>query len=148
MTANKIAYIQANWHTEITDPCKISFLKTITAKGYKESDIEFFLTPGSLEIPLLAKKLAKTNQYLAICASGFIVNGGIYRHDFVSSTVIDAIMHVQLETEIPILSAILTPINFHEHETHQSFFTQHMTTKGEELANACVATINNLKRFN
>ncbi|MFT7757154.1 UNVERIFIED_CONTAM: 6,7-dimethyl-8-ribityllumazine synthase, partial [Salmonella enterica subsp. enterica serovar Enteritidis] len=46
--------------------------------------------PGSFDIPLLAKKLAETGQYDAIVATGLVVDGGIYRHDFVAGTVVSA----------------------------------------------------------
>src|SRR5438477_7309975 len=77
----KIAYVQAAWHTDITDRCKQAFVAELARHGYDQSGIEFFSAPGSLEIPLMAKKLAKTGRYAAVCASGFVVDGGIYRHE-------------------------------------------------------------------
>ena len=68
----------------------------------------------------------------------------IYRHEFVSSTVIDALMRVQLETGVPILSAVLTPQAFHEHDEHRSFFREHFKVKGEEVAGACAQTLSSL----
>jgi 6,7-dimethyl-8-ribityllumazine synthase len=70
--------------------------------------VEFFSTPGSLEIPLMAKKLAKSGRYAAVCASGRVVDGGIYRHEFVAHAVLQGIMQTSLETEVPVLSAVLT----------------------------------------
>ena len=58
MAATKIAYIQASWHTDITDNCKTAFVDEMQVQGYREHDVEFFSVPGSLEIPLMAKKLA------------------------------------------------------------------------------------------
>lgn len=139
MTNRKIAYIQAAWHTEITDPCRTSFVQEIVRHGYSASDVEFFSVPGSLEIPLMAKKLAKTGAYAAVCCSGFVVDGGIYRHEFVAGAVLNRIMQVSLETEVPILSAVLTPHQFQGHEEHVDFFKQHMVVKGEELARSCAA---------
>ena len=56
----KIAYVQAAWHADITDRCKEAFIAELARHGYDQSGIEFFSAPGSLEIPLMAKKLAKT----------------------------------------------------------------------------------------
>jgi hypothetical protein len=81
--ARLIAYIQAAWHTEITDHCKEAFLTELARHGYAASDVQFFSAPGSLEIPLMAKRLAKTGRYAAVCASGLVIDGGIYRHEFV-----------------------------------------------------------------
>ena len=97
--------------------------------------------PGSFEIPLQAKLLAESGRYAAIVAAGFVVNGGIYRHDFVARAVIDGLMRVQLDTGVPVLSMVLTPLHFHEHADHQQFFHDHFVVKGQEAARACVRTI-------
>src|SRR5712691_5987740 len=145
MTADKkIAYVQAAWHTDITDGCKQAFVAELAQHGYDRSGIEFFSAPGSLEIPLMAKKLAKTGKYAAVCASGLVVDGGIYRHEFVAQAVLQGIVQASLETGVPILSAVLTPHHFHEHAVHQDFFRGHMVTKGQELAGACLSIIENL----
>jgi len=136
-----IAYIQASWHTEITDHCKEAFLAEITAHGCR---VELFSAPGSLEIPLMAKRLAKTGRYAAVCASGLVVDGGIYRHEFVAQAVLHGIVQTSLETDVPVLSAVLTPHHFHEHAVHEAFFKDHMRVKGKELAEACVSIIENL----
>lgn len=140
----RIAFIQACWHREIVDQARDSFLASIEALGYARSRVELFEVPGTLEIPLQAKRLARTGRFAAIVATAFVVDGGIYRHDFVSATVVDALMRVQLETDVPILSAVLTPQAFHEHGEHRSFFREHFKVKGEEVAGACVQTIENL----
>jgi 6,7-dimethyl-8-ribityllumazine synthase len=141
MSAAKIAYIQAGWHAEITDGCKQAFVEELGRQGYAAVDIEFFSVPGSLEIPLISKKLASSGRFLAVCASGLVVDGGIYRHEFVAQAVINGLVHVSLETGVPVLSAVLTPQHFHEHEAHQRFFEEHMFVKGQELAEACAAII-------
>jgi len=144
MASKPIAYVQASWHTDITDPCKHAFVAAVTRRGYRASDIEFFSAPGSLEIPLMAKKLAKTGRYAAVCASGLLGGGGIYRHDFVAQAVLQGIVQTSLDTEVPVLSAVLTPHHFHDHAIHEAFFKDHMRTKGEELAEACLSIIETL----
>jgi 6,7-dimethyl-8-ribityllumazine synthase len=76
-----------------------------------------------------------------------VVDGGIYRHEFVASSVIDGLMRVQLETEVPIISVVLTPQRFHEHDTHRQFFRDHFLIKGEEAAEACGAVIHGLRNW-
>ena len=144
MTRKPIAYVQAAWHTEITDHCRTAFMAEMAKHGYGAADVERFSVPGSLEIPLMARKLARTGRYAAVCASGLVVNGGIYRHDFVAQAVLHGIVQTSLETEVPVLSAVLTPHHFHEHAVHEAFFQEHMRTKGTELAQACVSIIDRL----
>ena len=142
---DRIAFIQACWHKDITDQSRDSFLKEMKAAGFPESNIDFIEVPGGLEIPLQAQLMAKTGKYSAIVATALIVNGGIYRHEFVTTAVIDGIMRVMLDTEVPVISAILTPINFHEHDEHKTYFFNHFKIKGKEAAEACLKTIDNLK---
>ena len=144
MHSKKIAYVQAAWHTDITDECKQAFTDELAKRAYDASGVEFFSAPGSLEIPLMAKKLAKTGRYAAVCVSGFVVDGGIYRHEFVAQAVLQGIVNVSTETGVPVLSAVLTPQQFHEHDAHTDFFKQHMFLKGKELAEACSAIIKSL----
>ena len=142
----RIAFVQACWHKEIVDQCRLSFTAEIERQGFADGDIDYFEVPGSFEIPLQAMLLAKSGQYAAIVAAGFVVNGGIYRHEFVAETVIGGLMRVQLDTEIPVISAVLTPQSFHDHDEHRRFFHEHFVVKGMEAAAACAATIGNVDR--
>ena len=144
-TTQRIAFVQACWHREIVDQGRDAFVAEIGRHGISADQIDFYEVPGSLEIPLQAKLLAKTGKYATIVAAGFVVNGGIYRHEFVAQTVIDALMRVQLDTEVPIISLVLTPQHFHEHDAHHKFFHEHFKVKGAEAAVACVKTLENLK---
>lgn len=141
----KIAFIRASWHKSIVNQAYESFVKKCESRDIPHSQIDLIEVPGSLEIPLQAKLLAKAGNYAVIVAAGFIVDGGIYRHDFVASSVLDAMMQIQLEAEIPILSVVLTPHNFQETKAHESFFFEHFKVKGREAAEACVQTLRNLE---
>jgi 6,7-dimethyl-8-ribityllumazine synthase len=146
-SARRIAFVQACWHKEIVDRCRVSFTAEIAKHGFGEADIDFFEVPGSLEIPLHALLLAESRRYAAIVAAGFVVNGGIYRHEFVADAVISGLMRVQLDTRVPVISAVLTPQTFHEHDEHKKFFYDHFVVKGTEAAAACAATVDKIGRL-
>jgi 6,7-dimethyl-8-ribityllumazine synthase len=143
----RIAFIQSCWHRDIVDQARVSFLRRLDEEGHAPDAVECFEVPGAFEIPLRAQLLAKSGRYDAIVAAGLVVDGGIYRHEFVAASVIDALMRVQLDTEVPVLSLVLTPQQFHEHETHRAFFREHFITKGEEAARACTATLAATRRL-
>ena len=145
-TKKRIAFVQACWHREIVDQGSDAFLAEMKRHDVPGDQIDLYEVPGSLEIPLQAKLLAKTGRYSSIVAAGFVVNGGIYRHEFVAQTVLDALMRIQLDTDVPIISMVLTPQNFHEHEAHHDFFLEHFKVKGGEAAVACVKTLENLRK--
>lgn len=127
---HKVAYVQAGWHSEITDRCKEAFAAEMKRAEWDDSEIEYFSVPARLELPLMAKRLAGSGDYAAVCLSGLVV-GGIYRHEFVAQAVLNGIVQVSLETDVPVLSAVLTPQQFHETETHVRFFSEHMLVKGK-----------------
>ena len=56
-------------------------------------------------------------------------------------------MQVQLTTEVPVFSVVLTPHHFHEHDTHQQFFREHFVQKGVEAAQACLKTLESLQKL-
>ena len=143
----RIAFVQSAWHREVVEECRIAFLAEIETRHITRAQIDLFEVPGSFEIPLHAQLLAKTRRYTGIVAAGLVVDGGIYRHEFVSDTVIKALMDVQLRTEVPVFSAVLTPQQFHESAAHFDFFRRHFATKGVEVAEACANTLLSLERL-
>jgi 6,7-dimethyl-8-ribityllumazine synthase len=145
--SKRIAFVQATWHRDIVDQARRSFLDEISALGIAADSVDVFEVPGVFEIPLHAKLLAESGQYQAIVAAGFIVDGGIYRHEFVSTAVIDGLMRVQLDSGVPVFSVVLTPQRFHEHEEHRRFFVEHFLVKGREAANAVARTLESLNKL-
>ena len=116
-------------------------------RGWSTDGVEIIEVPGVFKIPLLANKLSKTGKFDAIIASGLVIDGGIYHHEFLATAVIDGLMRVQLETGIPVISAVLAPHQFNGHETHMNFFAKHFETKRVETANACIRILGNFMRF-
>ena len=141
----RVAFVQACWHREVVEEARIAFVAEAERRHLTHVDV--FEVPGSFEIPLHAQILAKTRRYTAIVAAGLVVDGGIYRHEFVADTVIKALMDVQLKTEVPVFSAVLTPQQFHESSVHHDFFRKHFVIKGMEVAEACANTLHSLERL-
>ncbi|RZL22129.1 MAG: 6,7-dimethyl-8-ribityllumazine synthase [Rhodococcus sp. (in: high G+C Gram-positive bacteria)] len=141
----RIAFIQATWHHNIVERARKGFLDEVTTLGYGKERVEFFEVPGAFEIPLHAQRLARSGRYDAVVAAALVVDGGIYRHEFVSTAVIDGLMRVQLDTGVPVFSIVLTPHHFHEHNDHTTYFTEHFEKKGAEAAKACTATLTSLR---
>lgn len=143
----RIAFVQSGWHKDIVDVSRRSFLAEIERLGFDGSEVDLYEVTGAFEIPLHAKRLADSGRYSAVVGAGLVVDGGIYRHEFVAEAVISGLMRVQLDTGVPVISAVLTPHHFHEHETHHAFFSEHFETKGAEAARACVATVEALAKL-
>src|ERR1700753_4514373 len=70
----RVAFVQASWHREVVEECRIAFLDEIEARGIARAQVDVFEVPGSFEIPLHAQLLAKTRRYTAIVAAGLLVD--------------------------------------------------------------------------
>src|SRR5882757_3615062 len=134
----RVAFVQSSWHREMIDECRLAFLSEIEARNI--TNIDVFEVPGSFEIPLHVQLIAKTRRYTAIVAAGLVIDD-----EYVAETVIKALMDVQLRTEVPVFSAVLTPQQFHESAVHDEFFRKHFAIKGLEVAEACALTLHSLE---
>lgn len=143
----RVAIIASGWHREIVGRATAAVRAEFGRSAGPPTRLETFEVPGAFEIPLHAQRLAASAGYDAVIACGLIVNGGIYRHEFVAAAVIDGLMRVQLDTGVPVFSAVLTPRDFHEHEEHRQFFAEHFVKKGTEVAQACMQTLASLARL-
>ena len=138
----RIAFVRAGWHADIVGQAERGFAAEYGRLWPSAPPfIDLHKVPGAFEIPLLAQALAQRGNVQAIVACALVVDGGIYRHDFVAHAVIDGLMRVQLDTGVPVFSVVLTPKDFHEHATHRDFFTQHFVAKGAEAARAVAQTL-------
>ncbi|NND81827.1 MAG: 6,7-dimethyl-8-ribityllumazine synthase [Gammaproteobacteria bacterium] len=138
---DRVAFVQACWHRDIVDQLRDSFINEFSKLS--DQKVDCFEVAGSFEIPLHAKYLANSGKYAAVVAAGLVVDGGIYRHDFVARTVVDGLMRVQMDTGTPVFSAVLTPHDFMS-EGQPEFFKQHFVKKGAEAAVACADTLDKL----
>lgn len=76
--------------------------------GVNEEDIEIAWVPGAFEIPLIAKKMAKTEKYDGVIALGAVIRGATPHFDYVASEVSKGVASSSLETEVPIIFGVLT----------------------------------------
>ena len=140
---HKIAFIQSCWHKDIVDQFKLGFTDRINELQQEQVEIDCFEAPGVVEIPLMTKMCAKKSTYDAIVVSGLVVDHGVYRHEFVAQSVMDSIMGVQMEMEVPVIYGILTAQDFLS-DGRENFYFEHFLVKGQEAANACSKTLSNM----
>ncbi|QEW18166.1 6,7-dimethyl-8-ribityllumazine synthase 2 [Marinibacterium anthonyi] len=131
MTHTRYAFIKAGWHADIVDQALVGFLRKVP-----EDAVDVFDVPGAFEMPLLAQDLAKTGRYAAVVAAALVVDGGIYRHDFVAQAVVSGLMQAGLATGVPALSVSLTPHQYQDTSHHTAIFRAHFVVKGEEAGDA------------
>lgn len=76
--------------------------------GVREDDIEIAWTPGSFELPLIAKKMAATGKYSAIICLGAVIRGGTPHFEYIAAEVAKGIANVSLETGLPVIYGVVT----------------------------------------
>ncbi|MCA8929860.1 MAG: 6,7-dimethyl-8-ribityllumazine synthase [Alphaproteobacteria bacterium] len=133
MTPTRYAFVKAQWHADIVDRALDGFCELIPP-----AQVDVFDVPGAFELPLQARTLAETGRYAAVAAAAFVVDGGIYRHDFVAQAVVDGLMRAGLDSGVPVLSVSLTPHHYQETEHHTAIFRAHFVEKGREAARAAL----------
>ncbi len=82
--------------------------------GAKEENIDVIWCPGAFEIPLLAKKAAKTGKYNAIITLGAVIKGSTSHYDYVCAEVSKGVASVSLDTSIPVIFGVLTCDNIEQ----------------------------------
>ena len=76
--------------------------------GVLETDIEVAWTPGSFEIPLIAKKMAESKKYNAVICLGAVIRGGTPHFEYISAEVTKGIAMAGLETGVPVIFGVIT----------------------------------------
>ena len=132
---SKIAILQASWHEEHTNRMVEACAAILTSA--KCDQVDHFKVPGSYELPLAAKRLAKLKRYDALVVVGAIVKGDTDHYKVILETCIREIGRVMYEFEIPIIMEIL-PVHKIEDLISR---TQGFHNKGIEAAMAAIETI-------
>ena len=112
--------------------------------GVAEDNIEVVWTPGAFEIPLVAKRCAKSGKYNAIITLGAIIKGSTSHYDYVCAELSKGIAQVGLETEVPVLFGVLTTENIEQAIERAG---TKAGNKGSDAAKAAIEMANLLKEI-
>lgn len=107
----RIAIVAARFNKEISERLLEGALEALKENGVGRENIAITWVPGAFEIPLIAQKYARSGAYDAIICMGAIIRGQTAHFDYVASQTAAGIMKVSLETDIPVLFAVLTTYN-------------------------------------
>lgn len=103
----RIAIVSSTFRKEIADNLEKHCFQTLKNKGLNSRQIEIFRVPGSLEIPLVVKKLAKKSVYDAIITFGAILKGKTYHFEQIADECIRGCMDVSWQYEVPVIFEVL-----------------------------------------
>ncbi len=104
----KFGIVVSEWHSDITFKMEENSLNILKLANCQSKNIHIVKVPGSFELPLAAKMLSKKKNLQGVICLGCVIKGETPHFDFISSSVSDAIMKLNLELEIPVIFGVLT----------------------------------------
>lgn len=105
----KFGIVLARFNEFITSKLLSGAKDSLIRHGVDEDNIEVLWVPGAFEIPLAAKKMAKSNNnYDAIITLGAVIRGSTPHFEYVSSEVAKGVAAVSLQADIPVVFGVLT----------------------------------------
>jgi 6,7-dimethyl-8-ribityllumazine synthase len=110
----KFAIVIARFNEIITGRLLEGAKDSLLRHGVNEQDIDIAWTPGSMEIPLAAKKMSETGKYNAIVCLGCVIRGGTPHFEYVASEVNRGISRLSLDSGIPVIQGIITADNLEQ----------------------------------
>lgn len=110
----KFAIVVSRFNEFITSKLLDGAKDCLVRHGVKESDIDIFWTPGSYEIPLIAKELARRKKHQAIICLGTVIRGSTPHFEYVANEAAKGIAQINLEMGIPAIFGIITADNLEQ----------------------------------
>lgn len=104
----KFAVVVSRFNDFITSKLLEGAQDTLSRHGVRDEDIDIAWTPGSFEIPLIAKKLAESGRYDAVVCLGAVIRGGTPHFDYIAAEVSKGIAKVGLDTGLPVILGVVT----------------------------------------
>ena len=104
----RFALLVSRFNEFVTGKLLAGAVDALTRHGVAEDDIDVVWSPGSFEIPLLAKRLAGSGAYAAVVCLGAVIRGGTDHYEYVASEVSKGVAQVSLETAVPCIFGVLT----------------------------------------
>jgi 6,7-dimethyl-8-ribityllumazine synthase len=104
----RFGIVAARFNDFITSRLLDGAIDALLRHGAADSDIEVLKVPGSYEIPLAAKMLAKSKKFNAIICLGAVIRGATPHFEYVSAEVSKGVASVSMETGLPVIFGVLT----------------------------------------
>ena len=110
----KFAIVSGRFNEFIVSKLIGGALDAFKRHGVEEENIDLAWVPGAFEIPLIAKKLAKSGKYAGVVCLGTVIRGATSHYDYVCGEVSKGIANVSLDTEVPVIFGIVTTENIEQ----------------------------------
>ncbi len=134
-SGKRFALVVSRFNDFITDRLVGGALDALTRSGADPEEIDVVRVPGAFEVPLLARKMAKTGRYHAVVCLGAVIRGSTPHFDYVCAEAAKGIASASLETDVPVIFGILTT------DTVEQAIERAGTKAGNKGWNAAMAAV-------
>lgn len=110
----KFAIVASRFNEEITENLLKHALQAFAKGGVAAKSVRVVRVPGAYEIPLVAKRLAKTKQFAAVVCLGAVIQGQTKHNEHIAHAVFQGLTQVSLETGVPVILGVITPLNWRQ----------------------------------
>jgi 6,7-dimethyl-8-ribityllumazine synthase len=107
-TGSKIAVVVSRFNGLVTERLREGALDALCRHGVRPEDVDVVLVPGAFEIPLAARRLARSRKYDALVCLGAIIRGETPHYGYIASAVAQGLKDVTLEHDLPVAFGVLT----------------------------------------
>lgn len=142
----RLAIVISQFNKVVTEKLLSGALDRLAELGVKEDQIKKIWVPGAVEIPLMAKQLAKIKWYDAVICLGAVIRGETNHYDYVCQQVSLGCQQVALKYEIPVIFGILTTQN-KEQAFARAKCGERGSNKGVEAVNAAIMMIESMREI-
>lgn len=104
----KFAVVVSRFNSVITERLLAGALDALARTGCKPEEILVVRTPGSWELPVAARELARQNRYDAIICLGAVIRGETPHFDYVAGEAAKGLGQVAAESGVPVGFGVLT----------------------------------------
>lgn len=109
----KIALVASRFNSFLVEQLVKGAVDAFTRLGGKEDDLVLVRVPGAYELPVVAKKLAKTGVDAVVCL-GAVVQGATAHAGLITQTTARAFSEIALETGVPVADGVVTAENLEQ----------------------------------
>jgi 6,7-dimethyl-8-ribityllumazine synthase len=132
---DRFALIVSRFNEEITSGLLAGARDALAQAGVRPEDVEVFHVPGAFEIPFAAKRAAASGQFAAVVCLGCLIKGETMHFEYIAEAVAHGIMHVGLDTGVPVTFGVLTTLTDAQAEARAATGPGN---KGAEAAQAAI----------
>jgi len=104
----RFAIVVSRFNDFITEKLVGGAMDALTRTGVEPDGVHIVKVPGAFEIPLAAKKMARTRRYDAVICLGAVIRGATPHFDYVSAEVSKGVAQVSLDAEVPVIFGVIT----------------------------------------